>query len=85
MYPLAGLCWRWLARSAAGADFDNFDDNADITSSTLLEKANSPEAWNVYPVSAPLNRYIRIRITGVAANPADTIASAYLIVREGYA
>ena len=65
--------------------FDNFDDNADITSSTLTEKANSPEAWNVYPVSAPLNRYIRIRITGVGTNPADTIASAYLIVREGYA
>lgn len=66
-------------------EFTNFDDTADITSSTNTDRANNPEGWNTYSVAAPLNRYIRIRITGVGANPADTIVSAYLIVREGYA
>ena len=66
-------------------NFDSFDDNADITSSTVTDRANNIEGWNTFSMAAPLNRYIRIRITGVAANPADTIASAYLIVREGYA
>lgn len=66
-------------------EFENFDDTSDITSSTLLARTNSPEGWNIYSMSSPLNRYIRIRITGVAVNPTDTIVSAYLIVREGYA
>lgn len=65
--------------------WDNADDNADITASTLIDKANNPEGMNVFPVSAPLNKYIRIKITGVAANPADTVVTAYLIVREGFA
>ena len=65
--------------------FGSFDDTTDITASTLLDRANNTEGWNTFAMSAPLNRWIRIRVTGVAANPADTLVTAYLIVRESYA
>lgn len=73
------------ATSWDNVTYDSIADTTDITSSTLLDKANNPEGVNVFPVSAPLNRYIKITITGVAANPADTLVTAYLILREGYA
>ena len=73
------------ATSWDGTEYDSFDDNADITSSTVTDKANNTEGFNTFSVAATLNRYIQIRVTGVAANPADTRVTAYLIVREGYA
>lgn len=68
-----------------GNHWEHFDDTQDITSSTLTDRANNAEGFNTFPVSAPLNRYIQIRITGVGTNPADTLVAAYLVVREEYA
>lgn len=68
-----------------GSQWSSFDDTSDITASTLLDRANNTEGWNTFSVSAPLNRYLQIRITGVAANPADSLIAAYLLVREEYA
>lgn len=65
--------------------WDSADDNADITSSTLTDKANNAEGMNAFSMSAALNKYIRIKITGVAANPTDTLVTAYIVVREVYA
>lgn len=74
-----------FATSWDTTSFDSYDDHADITSSTATDRSNNAEGMNVFSVSAPLNRYIKVRITGVNLNPTDTLVTAYLIVREGYA
>ena len=56
-----------------GNFWDSFDDTTDITSSTLLDRANNTEGVNTFSMSAPLNRFIQVRITGVAINPTDTL------------
>lgn len=68
-----------------GSRWDAYDDFTDITSSTLLDRPTQPELMNTYTVNAPINKLIQIRLTGIGANPADTLAAGYLIVREGYA
>ena len=72
-----------MATSPDGVLFDAYADNADIVSSTLLAKASNPEGYNAYPLANPLNRYFKFKITGVAINPVDTLADAYLFFREG--
>ncbi len=72
-----------LATSPDEVNFDAYADNVDIVASTLLAKPNNPEGYNPYPLPNPLNRYFKFKITGIAANPADTLADAYLFFREG--
>jgi hypothetical protein len=69
--------------SPDATNWDNEDDNTIIVASTLTAKANNPEGWNVYPVAAPLNRYIRVLIDEISAGAlADTLVDAKLLVRE---
>ena len=70
------------AGSPDDTNYESYDDTDDITSSTLLENANTPEAFNSYAVPAILNRYIKFKVTGVASNPADTLVTGYALLRE---
>lgn len=67
-----------------GTQWDEEDDNPDITSSTLTDKAGNPEGWNYFSMPAPLGRYIRILIDEIsAAGLTDTLVEAKLLCREG--
>jgi hypothetical protein len=68
--------------SPDNASFDSFDDNADITSSQATDKPNNTEGYNAFPHPAPLNNFIKWKVTGVGANPADTLVSAYAMLQE---
>ena len=74
------------ATSWDGTEYESFADTTDITSSTNTDKPGNPEGFNTYTMPSVLgNRYVQIQVTGTAANAADTLVTAYLIVREGYA
>lgn len=65
-------------------DWDEEDDNPDITASTLTDKAGNPEGWNSFPLPNPLARYIRFLVDEIsAAALTDTLVEAKLLVREG--
>lgn len=67
-----------------GTDWDEEDDNPDITASTLTDKAGNPEGWNNFSMPAPLARFLRIHIDEIsAAVLTDTLVSAKLVCREG--
>ena len=69
--------------SPDGTNWDEEDDNPDITASTLLAKAGNPEGWNAYPIPAPIARYMRILIDEIsAAALADTLVEGRLLCRE---
>ncbi len=70
------------ATSHDDSSYDSFDDNVDITSSSATQFANNVEGFNTYPVPAPLNAYLKIKVTGVGANNADTLVTGYLLIRE---
>lgn len=70
------------ATSHDDTNYDSFDDNLDVTSSSGTDKPNNKEGYNSYPMPAPLNSYIKIKVTGVGANPADTLVDCYLVLRE---
>ena len=64
-------------------NWDEEDDNPDITASTLLAKPGNPEGWNTYPVPSALARYMRILIDEISAGAlADTLVEAKLTCRE---
>ena len=64
-------------------NYEDYADTQDLTSSTATAKPNNVEGWNPYiMVDAPANAYIKFKVTGVAANPADTLVSAYAMLRE---
>ena len=65
-------------------DWDEEDDNPDITASTLTDKPGNPEGWNYFSMPAVLARYVRILIDEIsAAVLTDTLVEARLICREG--
>ena len=65
-------------------DWDEEDDNPDITSSTLTDRPGNPEGWNRYPMPAVNNRYVRIMIDEISAGAlTDTLVEAALLCREG--
>ena len=67
-----------------GAEWDEEDDNPDITASTLTDKAGNPEGWNYFSMPAILARYVRILIDEISAGAlTDTLVEARLICREG--
>lgn len=71
-------------QSHNGTDWDDEDDNADITASTLVDKAGNPEGWNYFSMPAILARFVRILIDEISgAGLADTVVEARLICREG--
>jgi hypothetical protein len=73
------------AVSPDNTNFSDYGDNPNITASTLLANPTAPEGFNAYPLPTPMAGYIKFKITGIAANPADTLATGYLIMREGEA
>ena len=74
------------ATSWDGTEYDSFADTTDITSSTNTDRPGNAEGFNTYTMPSVLgNRYVQIQVTGTATNAADTLVTAYLIVREGYA
>jgi hypothetical protein len=70
------------AVSPAGTNFSDYGDNADIVSSTLLANTTAPEGYNDYSLPAGLLGWIKFKVTGIAANPADTLVTCYLFIRE---
>ena len=70
------------AVSPDGTNFSDYQDNPDIVSSTLLANPTAPESFNDYPLPNPLLGYLKFKVTGVAANPADTLVTAYLFFNE---
>ena len=69
--------------SPDGTNFDSYADNFDITPSTLLAKPNNAEGFNAYPPPSPINEHVKFKVTGVLLNPADTLVTAYAILKEG--
>lgn len=63
-------------------NFDDADDNPDITSSTNTDFSNQPEGWNHVDMPTHLSRYVKFKVTGVGSNPADTVVSLKAICRE---
>ena len=72
-----------FAQSPDNTNWDAYADNPDIVASTLLAKPGNPEGFNQYPMPGPLARYLKCRITGVALNAADTLATLYAFWQEG--
>lgn len=72
-----------LSTSHNGVAFDNYADNPDVVSSTLLAKPTAPEGFNTYAMPAPLSPYAKLKVTGVGTNPADTLITGYVMMREG--
>ena len=70
------------ATSEDGVNFGSFDDTTDIIASTLLDRSNNAEGWNDYPFTGVFNKFLKCKVTGVAANPADTLVSAKLLFKE---
>lgn len=68
--------------SEDGVNFSAYADHPSLTDSTLLSKPNGPELFNEYPLADVLNKYMQLKVTGVASNPADTVLDAKLLVRE---
>lgn len=65
-------------------DWDEEDDNPDITSSTLIDRPGNLEGWNRYPMPAVNNRYVRVLIDEIsAAALTDTLVFAKIVAREG--
>ena len=65
-------------------DWDEEDDNSDITPSTLTDRPGNPEGWNRYPMPAVNNRFVRILIDEISgAALTDTLVEAKLLVRDG--
>lgn len=71
--------------SPDGTNYESYSDTTDITSSTATDKPNNKEGFNPFfpPASAPMSEYIKLKVTGVNANPADTLVTCYAILREG--
>lgn len=74
-----------FSQSQDGTNWDSYADNPDITSSTLIDRPNNAEGMNFYPMPHPLGRYVKFKITGIAANPADALATLYALWQEGNA
>lgn len=69
--------------SPDGVNWDDEDDNPDITASTLVDKPGNPEGWNSYSMPAPLAQYVRVLIDDIsAAGLTDTVVEAKLLCRE---
>lgn len=70
--------------SPDSTNFEDYADTVDITSSTNTDKPNNKEGFNPYFMpTAPENRYIKFKVTGVGSNPADTLVTCYMMLREG--
>ena len=70
-------------QSPDNTNWDGIADNPDITSSTSTDKPDNREGYNEYTVPALLGRYVRFLVTGVGANPADTLVTLYAFWNEG--
>lgn len=70
------------ATSPDGTNFDAYDDNEDLCPSTLLQFPNNPEGYNVLPAPAARNLYLKLKVTGIGSNNADTLVTAIAMCRE---
>lgn len=68
--------------SLDGVTFDDYDDNPTLVSSTLATFSNGPELPNVVAMPGPRNPYLKIKVTGVNSNPADTLVTVTAVCRE---
>lgn len=71
-----------VQESEDGTNFDDYADHPNVIDSTLLAKPTGPELWNEYPLTDAPNKFLRFKVTGIAANPADTLVSAKFLFRE---
>lgn len=62
--------------------YGSFDDYADIIASSVTEFVTD-EGFTVVSMPEILAPFVKFKMTGVASNPADTIATMYLLCREG--
>lgn len=69
-----------IATSEDNVNFSHYDDRANVIASTLLERPNGPELANEYPLSDVFNKFVKFKVSGVAANPADTLVSATILI-----
>ena len=70
------------AVSPDGINFSDYGDNADIVSSTLAANPTAPEGFNDYPLPDPLLGHVKFKVTGVNANPVDTLVTMYIFFNE---
>lgn len=68
--------------SPDNTNYDSFDDNEDLVTSTLLQFPNNPEGYNVLPMPNHRNLYLKVKVTGIASNPADTVVTVIAMCRE---
>lgn len=70
--------------SPDGTNFDAYADNSDIVANQTLSFPNNTEGWNRIPFTKEdiANRYIQFLVSGIDTNPADTLASLYVLCEE---
>lgn len=71
-----------VASSPDGVTFDNYLTS--LTASTNTQFAATPEDYHTYPMDLNGAPYCKIKITGVNANPADTLILATLNFVESF-
>lgn len=71
-----------MATSPDGTAWDSYDDRPDIIADNTTDFPNNQEGWNVATMPNPLNPFVKFKVTGLAANPADTLVSVGLLARE---
>lgn len=70
------------AVSNDGSVFGSYDDYPDLIADNTVDFV-TPEGLTAVSLPNLLARYIKFRVTGLATNPADTVVTANLNVREG--
>jgi hypothetical protein len=60
--------------------FGEYADTDDIEDAT--SGLTTPEGWNSFVFPTVVAPFMRLRVTGVGANPADTVLEGVLLVKE---
>jgi hypothetical protein len=71
------------AVSHDGETFGEYTDNDPIVTSSQSE-FETPEGLTAIPMPNMLAPFVKFRLTGVGSNPADTVVTIRLLLREGY-
>lgn len=71
-----------VSATESDAGFGSFDDEPDILASS--GGLTNPEGWHTVSMPNMLAPFVKLKVTGIGTNPADTRVTAYLLIREGY-
>ena len=71
------------ATSPDGTNFDSYDDNPDLIADNNTEFPNNTEGWNTKLLDNDFpNRYVKLKVTGLATNPANTVVAVNLMCKD---